>query len=154
MLCEKIIKLLPFLLKVLSFKRTCRSWSIVSFGAYPGRNHGPQDAGIALDVPPAEQDLIIDMTKSLGIRGCMHMVNKLQEVVLKHLTEWDSECKAFLTSLCIYFNNGELRKEFCVEGLLKRGGIWQPDPSKSPKVSMDTLNAGARFPGERDERSG
>ena len=84
--------------------------------------HSPNDAGIALDVPPAEQDLIIDMSKSLGIRGCMHMVNKLQEVVLNHFTEWESECNKFLTSLCIYFNNGELRKEFCTEGLLKKGG--------------------------------
>ena len=45
------------------------------------RISGPDDAGIELDVPQAENDVCIDMTKALGIRGCMHMVNKLQEIV-------------------------------------------------------------------------
>ena len=88
--------------------------------------HAPHDAGIMLDAPQAGDDLYIDMTKSLGIRGCMHTVNKLQELVLSHFGKWESHCKAFLTSLCIYFNNGELRKEFSEEGLRRKGGndVW------------------------------
>ena len=57
----------------------------------------------------------------------MHMVNKLQEIVLSHLfSSWNSECKEFLTSLCIFLNNGELGKEFSEEGLRNKDGedVW------------------------------
>ena len=57
------------------------------------RISGPDDAGIELDVPQAENDVCIDMTKALGIHGCMHMVNKFQEIVLSHFSSWNSECK-------------------------------------------------------------
>ncbi len=69
----------------------------------------PDAAPPAAPLPDDNGPVTIDLTRALGIRGTMHMVNKLQVMVLAALTSWP-ETKEFIKAICLYLNNNDTRK--------------------------------------------
>ena len=106
--------------------RTCQPKVSSPFPWWTTNGHAvpvESDVGMHLDQPDHDNfdDQQFDFTRMLGVRGTMHAINKLQEVLLVYFNAWCSR-KGFINTLCLYFGNKDSLKEFCHEGLLKRGG--------------------------------
>ena len=82
------------------------------------------DLGLAVQDPEpnvVEDDVTLDLTHMLGIRGTMHMVQKIHEALIECFQKM-TRAKNFLNELTLYFGHPDSLKEFVQDGLLGKGG--------------------------------